>query len=46
MNIKILVKRLLASVILVTLAFLGCVGPFNHGDNSDNPPPPADNFCS
>jgi hypothetical protein len=42
MSKNILTKPLLASVVLVVLAFLGCVGPynFNDSDSSDQPPPP------
>jgi hypothetical protein len=41
MKINIL-KCLSASAVLVILAFLGCVGPFNSNDSdsSDQPPPP------
>jgi hypothetical protein len=43
MKINILKKPLLASVVLVVLAFFSCVGPYNFNDidSSDQPPPPV-----
>jgi len=36
MSINILAKRLFASITLITLAFLGCVGPFNSNSDSNH----------